>query len=250
MARKKLEIKFDDTYYQSDSIEHGRLVKMFVKKLANKIFTKSFESYVAQKKLGVDTWLPLLYKERNLYSTIAAAIDEITPIHLSEWSETDREGKARRVDFWCLYKNGENGKTINLFIEVKKNFYCVSEGTNESLSSTSAKAIVGDQTKEGEDKGEGIVDQLVKLKKLKLNWEGDGNAYLGMIITHGYRPSAKKAGYGAKEFSKEVNKLLDGRKGAQLLFSTWILPDGMHTQWSDKFDFVTISTVVLTTQRT
>lgn len=185
--------------------------------------------------------MPLLYTERNLYSIFAAAIDEITPIHLSEWSlnksYTNSE-KSRRVDFWCLNKSETNGKVLNYFIELKKNYYCVSTGTIEDLCVTASKAV------------EEITKQVIDIKKLKLNWSGEGDVYLGMIVTHGYRPSNKESEYNELTVRDKIYDLLDKRSGAQLLFSTWKLPENMPIQWkSEKCDFVTISTVVVTKRR-
>lgn len=237
----KLNIVFDDTYYKSDNIEYGRTARRFVEDLIKNIFDKSYLSYKAQMDFGGSPELPLLHTERNLYSIFAAAIDEITPIHLSEWSlnKTDTGADAsRRVDFWCLHKNGVNGKALNYFIELKKNYYCVSEGTNEKFTSVSQKAI------------DEISDQIRDIKGLKLNWEGDGNVYLGMIITHGYRSGNKDSGYQESTVRDQIYNSLDMRNGSQFLFATWRLPENMPTQWtSDKCDFVAVSTVVITKQQ-
>ena len=32
--------------------------------------------------------------------------------------------KSRRVDFWCLNRDGKNGNPLNYFIEIKKGWYC------------------------------------------------------------------------------------------------------------------------------
>ena len=236
----KLDIVFDDKYYKSDDIEHGRTARKFVEDLIQHVFRKSYRSYEAQKDFGGSHELPLLHTERNLYSIFAAAIDEITPVHLSEWSlnKTDTGADAsRRVDFWCLHKNGVNGKVLNYFIELKKNYYCVSEGTDEKFASASQEAV------------DEVTDQIRNIKNLKLNWEGGGNVYLGVIVTHGYRSGNKESEYMASTVRDQIYSSLDMRKGAQFLFSTWTLPESMDIQWtSDKCDFVAVSAVVITKQ--
>lgn len=237
----KLDITFDDKYYKSDAIEHGRVVRKFVKKLTQTVFQKSYRSYKAQIEFNVGPELLLLNNERNLYSIFAAAIDEITPVHLSEWSlnKTDTSAdKSRRVDFWCLNKSGENGKALNYFIELKKNYYCVSTGTLEELCSAATKAV------------EDVNEQIVGIKKMNLNWGGDGDVYLGMIATHGYRSNKKNSEYDAFTVRDNIYDVLDKRSNAQLFFSTWTLPRDMQIQWgSETCDFVAISTVVITKQR-
>jgi hypothetical protein len=237
----KLDVVFDDTYYKSDDIEHGRTVRKFVENLVQNVFEKSYRSYEAQKKFVNKPGLFLLYSERNLYSIFAAAIDEITPVHLSEWpfNKTDTgSDAARRVDYWCRHKHSDNGKALNYFIELKKNYYCTSEGTVEKFPSASQGAVTG------------IIKQLLEIKNLKLNWDGYGDVCLGIIVTHGYRPKNKESGYDASTVRDQIYSNLDKRNGAQLLFSTWTLPKDMSIQWeSDMYDFVTISTIVITKQQ-
>ena len=74
--------------------------------------------------------IPLLWGERNLYSTISVALNQITPLHLSEWQFNESEHQnekagTRRPDFWCAYKDGDTGQPLNYFIEIKKGAYCL-----------------------------------------------------------------------------------------------------------------------------
>lgn len=235
----KLEISFDDKYYKSDEIEHGRVIRQFTENLIKRIYSKSYRHYEAQKKLTGATFLPLLESERNLYSIIAAAIDEITPVHLSEWSFNSSETGVdeRIVDFWCLSQRGENGKVVNYFIEVKKHGYCLSEGTKQSFTQTAETNV------------KGIINQLTKLKDIRPNWEGDGDVFLGLIITHSYRGAEKTSGYDTNHVRDNIHSLLDKRRGSQLLHSTWTIPNELEIQWdSDVCESVSISAIAITKQ--
>ena len=130
---KKIKISFDDKYFKSDEIIHGRVVKKFLEELMTNVFKKANLYWQVHSDLTGESELPLLHNERNLYSIFASAIDEITPVHLSEWSfnQADTGVGTKRVDFWCLNKNGGEGKAINYFVELKKNGYCLSEGRKE-----------------------------------------------------------------------------------------------------------------------
>lgn len=46
---------------------------------------------------------PFFYRERNLYSHISAAVNQLTRVHMSEVS-IDREGNNGRVDLWAYYR--------------------------------------------------------------------------------------------------------------------------------------------------
>jgi len=234
----ELKIEFDSTSYHSDTIEHGRTIKKFVKKLCHELFRKTYLSYEKQNNFGIDPELYLLYKERNLYSLLAASIDAITPIHLSEWgfNKSDTGEKTKRVDFWCLHKNGNAGKELNYFIELKKNAYCVSQGTAKKLTGSSASEV------------KKVLAQIKDLKNINPEWGGSGNVYLGMIVTHGYRATNRNPDYNHRDLRDEIHRLLDKRSQAQFLFSTWIFPKD-NVQWGNHtYDFIAISTIVITKQ--
>lgn len=227
----------DDKYFKSDEIIHGRVVRKFLEKLIGKVFKKAHHYWRAYSDLTGVGEFPLLYDERNLYSIFAAAIDEITPIHLSEWS-FNKAGtgiNSRRVDFWCLSKNGAKGKAINYFIELKKNGYCLSKGTEKEFTSAAEKNV------------REITDQILKLKKIRPNWVGDDGVYLGIIVIHAYCSAKKEPEYDEKQIRENIYQLLDKRSKAQLLFSTWTLPNDMNVQWhTDKCMFVSIVGIAIT----
>lgn len=234
----KLSIAVDKKYFKSDSIVHGRKIGDFFEQLTANVFSQSYQYWKASRDLVGSEELPLLYKERNLYSIFATAIAKITPVHLSEWalnsSDYDAD-KSRRVDFWCLTRDGDVGRRIHYFIELKKTYYCISEGTKESLT-VSAKKTISELT-----------FQIGELKRLGLNWDGDGNVFLGIIVIHGYYSANKEIGFDEITIRENIYKALDKKLKAQLIFSTWNLPKNMDVQWEkDKCKFVTIAGIAIT----
>jgi hypothetical protein len=173
-----------------------------------------------------------------LYSIFASAINKITPVHLSEWAFNRNEYESensRRVDFWCLTKDGNAGKRLHYFIELKKTYYCLSEGTNERLTENARKAI------------DELSSQIRAIKNLGPDWDGDGNVFLGIIVIHGYHPSNKETSYDETAIRENIYKSLDKKLKAQLIFSTWNLPKDMNVQWeNDKCKFVTIAGIAIT----
>lgn len=245
MAR--LDISVDRKYFNSDSIANGRLIGNFLDTLANNVFSQSYRHWKSYRDMVKICELPLLYGERNLYSIFAAAINKITPVHLSEWSfsKTDRPDKpdkksaepdkSRRVDFWCLNKEGDNGKRLNYFIEVKKTGYCLSAGTQEGFTDDACFKV-----KE-------LEGQIKKLKGKKPDWYGDGDVFLGILVIHGYYAKGKKPSYDENHLRENIHRLLDRRLKAQLFVSTWALPDEMEVQWdSHRCKFILIAGIAIT----
>jgi hypothetical protein len=234
----KLSIVVDKKYFKSDSIVHGRKIGDFFEQLTANVFSQSYQYWKASRDFVEYAELPLLYKERNLYSIFASAINKITPIHLSEWSfnKSDHDAdKSRRVDFWCLTKDGDIGKCIHYFIELKKAYYCISDGTKEDLTANANKTI------------HDLSSQIKDLKKLGLNWDGDGNVFLGVIVIHGYYSSKKEVGFDETTIRENIYNALDKRLKAQLIFSTWHLPKNMDVHWeNDKCKFITIAGIAIT----
>lgn len=231
----KLAISVDDKYFKSDSIIRGRLVRRFFEALTTNVFKQSYRFWEESKTLTGADELPLLYGERNLYSIFASAIDKVTPIHLSEWSfsNSDEEVDSRRVDFWCLNRDSDHGQRINYFIELKKAGYCLSAGTRKSFTATT------------ESKIRELSDQVIALKKLRPQWDGDGDVFLGIIVIHGYHSG--KSGFDETQVRDNIHATLDNRLKAQLIISTWTLPEAMGVQWEkSKCQFVSIAGIVVT----
>lgn len=233
----KLDIKLDDKYYKADSIIHGRKIRKFFEKLTSNVFQQSYLYWNENFKLTDENELPLCYSERNLYSIFASAINKITPVHLSEWvfNAADTGDSSRRPDFWCLTKDGNAGKCINYFIEVKKTYYCVSEGTMDNFTSSATSTIRNLET------------QINDLKNISPNWLGDGYVFLGIVVIHGYYNQNKNVGFDESNIRENIKEILDKRLKAQLILSTWILPENMDVQWErDKCRFVSIAGIAIT----
>lgn len=127
-----------DSYYKSDSSVKGRKFKNFFDGLCKHIFDINYTMF---EGLGE---FPLLYNERMSYSSIAAAINAMTPYHISEFGMDCRdyklknEDKKRRVvDFWCKSKE----KDFDVWIEVKSLQFCVSKKAKWEIGSENSKII-------------------------------------------------------------------------------------------------------------
>jgi hypothetical protein len=232
-----LSISVDDKYYKADSIIHGRKIRKFFEKLTANVFHQSYRYWNEHHKLTEHPELPLCHNERNLYSIFAAAINKITPIHLSEWvfNNEDTGDGCRRPDFWCLVKNGNAGQCINYFIEIKKTYYCISDGTMDRFTSH-AESIIND-----------LEEQIINLKKIRPNWIGDGEVFLGIVVIHGYYNKNKDVGFDENTIRENIHNILDKRRKSQMLLSTWTLPQNMDVQWeNDKCEFVSIAGIAIT----
>jgi hypothetical protein len=238
---KNLNITIHDDHYSANNIEHGRLAKAFISDLSRNIFLKSYLYWEKYQEIGASE-MPLLHSEKNIYSIISSSIDKITPLHAAEWpfSAPDGFDKSKRiVDFWCANKEGEGyGKLINYFIEIKKFDYCVSEGTKEEITKH-ASSIVDD-----------IINQISNLKKIKPKWAGDGNVYVGIIIVPGYHSSSRDPKFGPESVISSIYDKIHKGSGAQLIASTWNIPEYMEIQWEDHTcQFVTIAAIVVSTKK-
>ena len=237
----QLDIAVNDAYYDADAIEHGRLARTFFKSLAENVFERSHQFWRSYNEFVDRPELPLLYSERNLYSIFASAVADITPVHLSEWSfpTPDAAERNRRiVDFWCLDKQAKTGKALNYFIELKKTHYCVSSGTDEGLAENT-KAVIDE-----------AVDQISMLKQIRPDWHGDGDVFTAVAAIHGYHSKKRSVAYSADHLVDSLYGMIDQRLGAQLIASTWTLPDDMDIQWENhRCAFVSIAGIVLTKKR-
>lgn len=237
----KLDITTNRDFYKSDAIHHGRSIGSFFDRLSENIFRKSYYYYAKHKEIMGDAELPLLYNEENLYSIFAASINEITPVHLTEWaftpSGTDKSRNTRFVDFWCLHKEGAHGKPLNYFIEIKKGEYCLNRRSKEDLNDKLVSSISS------------MITQTSKIKKISPKWGGVDDVYLGIAIVHGYYLDGKEH-YDDSHVAKQLHGIIDKRKNAQVLFSTWKFSDDMEIQWEKyKCRFVSIAGVAVSKKR-
>ncbi len=237
----KLNISLDQKYYKSDTIANGRIVRKFFETLTKNVFYQSYKYWKKINEISANKELPILHGERNLYSTFAVAIDKITPIHLSEWvfnsSEHKKIDKSRRVDFWCLNRDGKTAKPINYFIEIKKGWFNLNENSYEDF-----QKIVADDMKS-------LVDQTRTLKTISPEWENIDDIFLGIFIIHGYYHDGKEY-YDDSHVRENIYQQLDRRYNAQLLISTWRLPENMEVQWEqDKCRFISIAGIVISKKR-
>ena len=232
-----LSITLDKKHYKSDAINNGRVIASFFEKLTSQIFKQSYKYNKQHQLITGYGEIPILMKERNLYSTFAVAIDKITSIHLSEFSlnPSDYEGtdSPRRVDLWCLHKEGSTGKPINYFIELKKGYYCLNKNTQKEFHKNVAQDI------------KSLVEQTRAIKNISPKWVDIDDAFIGMSIIHGYYTEGNDH-YTYKDVIENINKQIDKRLNVQLLTSTWHLPHDMDIQWEKaKCQFITIAGIVL-----
>jgi len=232
----KMKIILDKKYYKSDSINNGRIIARFFENLAANIFRQAYKYSVENQKITGQAELPLIFGERNIYSTIAVAINEITPIHISEWafnpSQHSNIEKSRRVDFWCLNKDGENGTPLNYFIEIKKGWYCLNKASNVAFQAVINKDIVD------------LVQQTKDLKSISPEWDDLDDVFLGISIIHGYYDDDKLY-YNEHNVRENIYKNLDIDSNLQLITSTWYIPSDLESQWDkSKCKFITIAGIV------
>ena len=233
----ELHISIDKKYYKSDSIENGRIIGKFFVEMVKNVFNQSYRYWEKHCQMTKSGEMPLLYSERNLYSTFAVAIDKITPIHLSEWSlnpsDYNKLDIGRRVDLWCLTQNGESGKRLNYFIEIKKGHYNLNKNSKKEFQKSVEEDI------------NSLAKQITSIKKLSLEWAGDDNVFLGVPVIHGFYLDGKKF-FDANNVRENIYEQIDKRSNAQLLVATWILPDDMNIQWEEKkCSFISIAGIVI-----
>ena len=237
----KLNIVVDKKYYKSDLIRNGRVVSKFFETLSRNVFNQSYKFWKLNEALTGEHDIPILHGERNLYSTFAVAIDKITPVHLSEWTFNQTDHKSiennRRVDFWCLNRDGDSGVPINYFVEVKKGWYCLNKNSNDEFQKTLSEDI------------KSLFSQTISLKKISPKWADIDDVFLGILVIHGYYRDGNEF-YDENHVRENIYTLMDKRINFQLITSTWIIPENMSAQWDkDKLRFITIAGIVLTKKR-
>lgn len=227
----EMQIEFNDNNYLSDSIINGRIVKKFFKTLSTNIFTNALEYNQKHHEFAGIGENPLLFKERNIYSLFAKSIDQITPVHLSEWgfnkNDNDSLDNNRRVDFWCMHKESNSSKPINFYIELKSGWYSLNRRSKININKNVTDSITS------------LTDQLRNLRRLKPNFNDFDDIYLGMFIFYGYYRSDEH--YSSTDLHNEFHKFADKRTIKNHLISTWTLPDDLPIHWEhDKCRFISI----------
>lgn len=233
----KMEIILDKKHYKSDSIKNGRIIARFFENLAKNIFEQAYKYSKENKNITGRVEIPLIFGERNIYSTVAVAINKITPIHISEWtfnpSEHTNIEKSRRVDFWCLNRDSENGNPINYFIEIKKGWYCLNKASKEAFRTVINKDIIE------------LIQQTKDLKSISPEWDDVDDVFLGIFIIHGYYDS-EKLYYDEDNVRENIYKEIGIDSNLQLITSTWHIPSDLESQWDkSKCKFITISGIVI-----
>ncbi len=248
-----LNTTIDDKYYKSDSLEKGRIARDFFEQLTNTIFKKSYRHFEAYKEITDDNWLPIAYGEKKAYSTVAAAIDKITPIHQSEYpfsgwhGEHDETDNKKRIDFCCLHKRkkDQRNKSINYFIELKHAFYHLIDSQKSSENGFRAS---------GKKSINSMIEQLNNLKKSNPDIHGFNNIYMGLAIIRGiYNDKGNQEEHRTKEdVLKTVHDMIDEGSRSQLLMNTWMLPkemDGLPDQGNSPVKFIAIVGIIKSTDK-
>ena len=243
----------NEKFFNSDSIEHGRLVKSFFYELAEGVFKKNSDAYSAYKNLFPgENFVPLARNEQILNAFFGSAISDITPMFMSECPFdksllNEESNNTRRVDYWCLNRRGEAGKLINYFIELKKSYYCTSAGTVEDISTATYNRL------------KDLFKQIGEIESINPEWPGDGHVCLGIMVVHGYKNSNKESEYDCNDLANQLidtaNQLIDKvdrRKGIQMLMTTWEIPENNDARnpWDkDICEFISIACFVLSKKK-
>ena len=202
----QLDIKTNSSFYYEDLIVDGAYIKRIFKNLSRYIFLHSYVYFKNYNKDLGEIFVPILEKERNFGSTIACAINQITPVHLSEWTFPQAK---RRVDFW--FQTFYNGDVHNFFVEAKQGWQHIGKnmysGTQASL--------------------EELMKQVLSIKKdIAPHWSNH-DAFLGiMLIPSGvFKNKENSSQFNQLDLLQEIYSKIDQRSGVQLLISTWTLPE-------------------------
>lgn len=240
-------IKFSHKYFKSDSIPHGRNIKSFFERLITRVVTQSEKYYEDFEKIAGNTdgeTLPICYNEVVQYSQFGAAISTITNIHLSEFpfNRSEQELSNRKLDFWCVVKDGDYAKALNYFIELKTSYYCV-DGNSDDLTASANDTL------------QILLDQIADIKNIKPLWAGDDNIYLGIMTFHGYKSKVKSGkevidNYYSSDLENSIWSAMDKRKKPNLLFGSVELPIALQDQWERNLcKFVGFAGVILQAQK-
>lgn len=132
---------FSGFLYKSGKLNKSKKFENFFDELCQNIFDINLTMLE-----GVEEF-PLVYSERKSYSSIAAAINAITPYHISEYTrncggcgildESGKERKTRTVDFWCSSKD----KSFDVWIETKALRFYVSKKAKNQIDKNTKELI-------------------------------------------------------------------------------------------------------------
>lgn len=161
-----------DSHYKSDSLDKGRKFKPFFNELCQHIFDINLTMLEGANEF------PLVYSERKSYSSIAAAINNITPYHISEWTidcrgygiadeKSGKEKKTRAVDFWCCSED----KDFDVWMELKALRFYVSK--DELDTDSIQKAFEQIFEIHEIDKQDGIQSHKLVLLNIKVIYDKD-----------------------------------------------------------------------------
>jgi hypothetical protein len=195
-----------------------RITNEFLLEVISGVCNRSMVSWEALKSLNLNLWHPLRCPERMCYSTFAASIADITPIHLSEMpiSRKDRgaDSAGGRTDFWAIHKNH------NFFIELKRT-------TIGLRTAWTKKTLAG--------KFSSVEKQTKQLKSEAKTWRDNGAGScvligLQVILPYSYRIGDKETC--SKHFSKidaasHLNQLMDSARSMEKCIdfcAVWEIP--------------------------
>lgn len=227
----ELDIGYNETNYISDSMKYGRIIKKFFKRLSINVFNNAYRYSKEYFNITKEGECPLLFGERNNYSIFASAINDITPIHLSEWGFNQNNSDStntRRVDFYALYKDGDFSRPTNFYMELKNGWYCLNKRSQLSMDSRVIVSI------------KGLVDQLRSLKSIQPVWNDFNNVYLGLVTIYGYYREGQEE-YTIDNLYDELFSVIDKRIARNFIVSHWTLPEDLPIQWEkDSCRFISI----------
>jgi hypothetical protein len=227
----KLTIAYNETNYSSDSMRNGRIIKKFYKQLCLNVFKIAYRYSTYHFDITKEGECPLLFSERNIYSIFASAINNITPIHLSEWGFTQNNSisaNTRRVDFYAMYKDGNCARPTNFYMELKNGWYCLNKKSKITMDDRIIKSI------------KKLVSQLRDIRLIKPAWNDFDDVYLGIVTIYGYYRE-KQEKYTRDHLYNEILSVIDRRIIKHLIVSTWTVPEDLPIQWeNDRCRFISI----------
>lgn len=223
----KFDLEFDYSSFKKELLNNENkkqydLIKRFFGQLITAFHDKASNLESKLYELNKEHFVPQILLERNQYSLFAAALDDITPIHLSEWGISCSNGEKinRRIDYWCLYTGGKDksDEKINFFIELKRNDYCLSENSPFNMRKTSAKSI------------KNLEGQLRNIRSNPLKWEGDGEYYLGILVTTCWLGKTADLGYDIDDAKSAIRQVIHGNSKTHIMQAHYELDDNYETQ--------------------